>query len=733
MRKRQLSKIVGYLSGVAATAVLPGAVQAQSSADAGNVVITDEIIVTALRREERLQEVPAALSVLDGTALQAKGAQDYRDYVTSVPGVSYAEGGLRGMRVTIRGVSDGVGATDPLTGIYIDETPVTESFQATLDPSVYDVERVEILKGPQGTLYGSGSMGGTVRVITKKPKLNRWEGALEGTVSDVAHGGANGRVDGVVNVPVVDDRVALRVSGGYRKDAGWIDNVRRGEKNVNTVEKTNARAQLLLQPGDDTTVVLGFLYQKEDLGNPFYDDLGLPDYQTARIYRDSADSDAKLYSATIQHDFDWMSLLSATNYMTKHTVNRGDSTVSLRPLVAALAGVALGDDEGVGVESGNKLNLFTQEVRLSSVGQNRLDWVVGAFYSNVVTDATTVFDFSQAPSTTGVTTGAAFYDSAQEYRTRQIAAFGELTLNVTDALSLTAGLRAFDVDQRNTLADSGILNGGTTVKQQKASSASSTKKFLAKYQATPDTMIYAQAVQGYRNGGPTGGFPHSACAADLAAIGYSSVPTQYSPDKLWNYEIGSKNTLLDGRMTLNGSAFYIDWSDIQTAIGLSCGFSLTTNSGQATSKGLELDVSFKPIPGLTLAAAGAYIDAKIKEAAVGGAARDGDPLPLTAKWSWNISAMYEHDLTGDLTGFVRAEVNHVGKRWNTFRSVTARARRLDDYTTLGVRVGVSGESWSAALFASNLTDKRYVTYTPGTNYEVVGTPRVIGLNARINY
>lgn len=733
MRHLALSGLVGPVSTLAVAAFASGGVLAQPATESSAAVVLEEIVVTALRREQRLQDVPAAITVLDGDTLASKGGQDYRDYLTSIPGVSFAESGLRAVRVTIRGVSDGIGATDPLTGIYIDETPITESFQATLDPSVHDLDRVEVLKGPQGTLYGSGSMGGTVRVITKKPRLDAFEGTAEATVGGVSGGGVNRRVDGVLNVPLAEDRVALRISGGYRKDAGWIDDIQRADDDGNTVEKTNGRAQLLLKPGENTSMIFGVLYQEEELGIPFFDDLALPDYQTARVYRQSGGSEARLYSATIQHDSDWMSLISASNYLVKDTINSTDSTTTARGLLAALAGVALSPTEGVGVESGNDLNLFTQEVRVSSVGENRLDWVVGGFYSNAVTDFTTLFDFSQAPSTAGLITGAAFYDAKQEYRTRQIAAFGEITLNVTEQLSLTAGLRAFDVDQRNALRGDGILNGGSTATLQEASNSSTTKKFLAKYQVTDDNMLYAQASQGYRNGGPTGGFPLAACAPHLAAVGYSTVPTQYGPDELWNYEVGSKNTFLDGRMAFNAAAFYIDWSDIQSTIGLACGFSFIDNAGEAVSKGAEMEASVMPIAGLTFTAAAAYTSAKIDQAAPGTAAGDGDPLPLSPEWSWNFSTHYQRDLTNHLTGFVRGEVNHVGERWNMFRSIAARGQELDAYTTFNLRIGVAAKTWSAALFGTNLTNERIVTWAPGINYEIVAMPRVVGLNVKFEY
>lgn len=727
--------------GVAFGALATGSAQAQSQTTKASEAAApgdqgNDIIVTALRRSERVQDVPAAITAIDGATLAAKGAQDYRDYLNTVPGVNFSDNGYRSSRITIRGISDGFGATDPLTGVYIDEAPVTEGGQPTIDPALYDVERVEVLKGPQGTLYGSGAMGGTVRVITKKPRLDVFEGSAEATVSDTDHGGWNRRIDGVVNIPIARDLLALRVSAGYRKDDGWIKDVFRNDDNANFTEKTSARAQLLLKPGPDTSITLGALYQKENLGIPAFADIALPENQSYRVFKQSGKSESQLYSLTIQQDFASMSLISATNYLKKDSVNNIDATTSIRPLVAHFfPGVILGANEGVGVSTPGNLELFTQEVRLSSSGKRQLEWLIGGFYSNSVTKIPQTFNFSQAPSTTGKFTDAQFYLSSSTPRTRQIAGFGELTLNITDQLAATAGVRVFDVDQSNLSTASGALNGGSTSTSLRAHVTSATQKYALKYKVTPNNLLYIQAVQGYRNGGANYPVPQAACGANLAELGYSSAPSSYGPDRLWNFEVGSKNTLDGGRVTLNGSAYYIKWTDIQSSISLTCGFGFIANSGKATSKGFELDASVRPVKGLTLNGSLAYTDARIIHAAPGTQARDGNRLPLSPNWSWNVSAQYEQPFDRNLSGFVRGELNYVGERWNGFAGLGPRATLLDAYTTANARVGLQGKNWSAAIFATNLFDTHIVYFRSlgGTPYDVVGQPRVIGLTTRIGF
>jgi iron complex outermembrane receptor protein len=732
MRTRQFSKVCVLLSGAGAAALMSDAVRAQSTPD--SVPVLEEVIVTAEHREQRLLDVPAAISVLSSSSLEAKNALDFRDYLTTVPGVNFTQGNIGQMRVAIRGISDGVSSYDPLTGIYIDEAPVTEGYAPTLDPDIYDLERVEVLKGPQGTLYGAGSMGGTVRIITKKPVLNTYQASADATVSDTEGGGVNERVDLAVNVPILEDRMALRLSGGYRHDAGWIDDIKRHVEDANDVDKRNFHGQLLLRPDENTSVILSLLYQKAKAGQPDWEDIGLGDYQTARAYSAYTDIEAKLYSLTIQHDTDWMSVSSATNYVRKNTGGGADFTSTVRGLLAALSHITLGPSEGVGLLNRDAFDGFTQEVRLASRGKHVLDWTLGGFYSYDETNFGQAVDFSAAPSTQGVVTGPGFLQSAQTYSTKQVAGFGELTYNITDRIAATGGGRVFNVLQQTTVVGSGILNGGNTQSQAQANNSSQIGKFALKYQPSADNMLYAQAAQGYRNGVPTGATLPPVCLPQAAALGYTTIPQLVRPDSLWNYEIGSKNRLMQGRATINVAAFYIDWKDIQSSVSLPCGGGFSINGGRAVSEGGEFEGTVQPLEGLTLTGSATYVDAYLSSPAPGVRANPGDRLPDTSKWSANASAQYETRVTNTLNGFIRGEANYVGDRWNNFRAIGApRAVLMDPYTTLTLRLGLSHDNWTAALFGTNLTNRHVVLLNSGTTYREVAAPRTIGLNVRYDY
>ncbi|MFC3051526.1 TonB-dependent receptor [Kordiimonas pumila] len=744
--KRNKRLQASWLASVSTVSIIAGqmltmlTMTAQSNAaEIDDTPVFEEIVVTALRRDQRLQDVPAALSVLGATKLYDRGAKDFRDYLQVVPGVSFGETGYRSSRVVIRGVSDGLGTTASLAGIYIDEVPVTETRQPTFDPSIYDVERVEVLKGPQGTLYGSGSMGGTIRVILNKPQLDGFEGQTEGTIGDVSHGGINYKLDSVLNIPIVTDKLGLRVVGSYRNDSGFIDDTLRNETNANSIEKKNVRVALRWKPSDLTTIDAAYLYQKEDLGTPNFSEAmpGDPIYTQRRQYRQTGPSETELYSFTLNHEFSFGSLVSSTNYLDKFSAANIDATNSFRGIMGMITGVLIPTSEGFGINTEGDYRVFSQEVRLASHSGDTIEWLIGGFYSEVKNGFAQYADLSSAPSVSSLLTGKQVFDSLENDKTRQLAAFGEITWNATEKLALTAGLRVFDIDQDVEQFGSGILAGGSSQVNLEANSSSVNQKYRIAFKPTADSLLYAQAAQGFRQGGANGPVPQSICGADLANLGYSSTPSQYGSDDLWSYEIGSKNTLLDSKATLNAAAYYTKWSNIQNLVSLpTCLFSFTGNAGEAEIKGIDLDTSIQPIEGLSLGVALSYVDAKITETAPGIKPNVGDRLPFVAKWSWAANARYEFPLTALVTAFVYTDVNYVGKRWNTFEGNGVTATQLPSYYLANLRFGIMKDSWTASIFATNLFNKYYAVNRQTSavqTYDVVGEPRVIGVNLKLTY
>lgn len=738
LRIRGATRLATGVFALGALATLSPARSAED-ATADSSAVLQEVVVTAERRAEKAQDVPAAIAVLSGDSLAAQGAQDYRDYLNNVPGVNYSEVGYRGSRTVIRGVSDGFSQTDPLTGTYIDEAPVNQTNSPTFDPSLYDIDRIEVLKGPQGTLYGAGSMGGTLRIITKKPELNTFEGAAEATYGDIDHGGSTYRVDSVLNAPLVTDLAAFRLVGTYRDQQGFIDNVYpvTGRPDINTVQKKNARAQFLVTPESNTTVLLGFMWQAEALGGSEYADIGLPRYEQSRAYHESGPSQARLTSLTITHNFSGATLTSATNYLDRNTTQDVDATASFAGIVGLLTGAPLSPTEGLGVQTLEHFTVLSEEMRIQSDSDGPFRWLGGVFFSDQSSQVTQTFDPSQAPSIASLFTGPQLYQDVTNAYVRQLAGFGEVSYRFTDKLSGTAGLRVFNFKQHDTDVGNGLLNGGMSGDDLHASDTSKTQKYVLDYKLTPENHVYAQAAQGFRAGGPNTTVPQSLCGADLAALGYKSTPTQYQPDRLWNYEVGSKNTLLDNRMTLDGAVYYIDWNRIQSSIGLpTCLFDFTTNGGHAVSKGTELEASIVPLARWNVSGSIAYTDAKLVTAAAGTGISSGDELPLVSRLSWNLSSDYGVPLAAGLTGTLHVDVSRVGSRWDTYASLNPYTREMPAYITTNLRIGVAGDRWAASVYATNLFDTYVITYAAPSAvapYDVLGLPRVIGVNARYSF
>lgn len=716
----------------------PATAQAQPIADAGaEPDLLNEVVVTALRRSQRLQDVPAAIDVVSGERLARMNAKGFGDYLNNDPGVSYSDQGYYGSRFAIRGVSDGYQPTDALTGVYLDEAPVSQggavNGSPTFDPTLYDVDRVEILKGPQGTLYGSGAMGGTVRIILNKPDLQAIGGSLSASIGQVDHGGTNWQGDGALNVPIVQDRLALRLVAGYRDDAGYIDDPSRGAKDVNSVKKGNARAALRFRPEPDTTIDLSAIYQHESFGAAPKADAGLGQYQQSRKYGEGGSSEIKLYGLTVTHDFGGANLVSSTNYMAKQNAHAIDSTRVFGRLLGNISGVTLKPTEGVGLADHPRYSQVSQEVRLASQGERQLDWLVGAYYQHGKTVGNEFIDVGQSPTLSALLTNDEAYHDVFSDRTQQIAGFGEVTYHLTSRLSAAAGLRVFKVDQHRSDHGDGLLNGGPSETASRAKETSHIEKFNLSYKLAQDDLIYAQAAQGYRNGGGNTPVPKDVCGADLAALGYAAAPSQYPADKLWNYEVGSKNTLLGGKVTLNAAAYYIDWRDLQTSVNLpTCLFSFQVDGGHATSKGAELAASVKPVRGLTISGSAAYTDAKLTSAAAGSGLEAGQALPFVSKWSSNLNAQYDFPLAAAYDGFVRGEINYYGPRWTQFEAL-AGSVQLPAATVLNLSLGVTHDTWSVSLSANNLLDARVLNQksilglTPG---EYLGEPRVVSLSAR---
>ena len=684
------------------------ALMAPYAASAEEAVPTDEIVVTAQKRAQPLQDVPLSISALTAEQIEKRGFDGFTDYARSVPGLSFVDRGSGRNKITLRGVSTGVDQNHQSpVGIYIDETPVSFPNNEP-DLRLYDVERIEVLRGPQGTLYGAGSMGGTIRMITAKPKLDRIEASVSGSLSTTRHGDESVALNGMINVPLATDKVAMRTVFYYRNEGGFVDNAQLGKSNVNDAETWGARFSLKMAPSETFDATASILLQRSDFGGTQEIDPTLADLTQRRAVAELRSDDLTVYSLVLHNDFGWADLVSTTSYLDRKINDNRDVTAFLGVPVPVWLNNVVPDKN------------FVQEIRLASPSGGTVEWIAGLYYSR---RKNSLYQLAWHGGLFGIPTTTPLLDSDINNVTKQYAAFGELSVNVTEALKITGGLRAFKVKERFSKVSDGIIAGGFSSDSGGSSESKINPKINISYKATPDILVYAQAAQGFRVGGPNTTIP---------PLGGVSAPATFDSDSLWNYEVGFKSDFLGGKGTFNASLFYIDWSDIQVTVTRPDGFSYVTNGDKAKSKGAEVELSLRPVGGLELGATLAYTDAYLAANSASGAGLKGDRIPAVPKWSYDIFGRYSFPLSDALSGYMQANIQHVGGSYNGFPSDVPAPDLQHSYELANAKIGVETGDLDISLFVNNLFDKRaelFVDTTLGDQRINVNRPRTFGISA----
>ena len=714
---------------------LPGLAQAQ---DAPAVAPTpaaapqpegDEIIVTAQKRVERLIDVPQSVSVISGESLDEQHAQRLSDYLTKIPSANVVESQAGSSRIVLRGINaGGVAAT---VATYIDEAPFGSAtglangavLAPDLDPS--DLERVEILRGPQGTLYGANSLGGLVKFVTVAPNSREFGAAGELGVEDVADGSTGWWARAAGNVPLSAD-AAVRVSGYYRKDPGYIDDPLLGS-NVNDGSTYGGRLSALVRPTEKLRLRASVLLQNIRSNGTNTVDVdpitlkpALGDLEHSRLIKEPNDVDYRLYNFTADYDFGSVSLVSATSYGTLDQDGVFDGSGVYGPILTSILGTPL----GAAVDQGMRQRRFTQEVRLASNSNGIFEWTVGGFYTREKNrlsqnlfgiDGTTG---DRIPSLDGLII------VSLPSRYREIAGFANATWHISSRFDLTAGGRYSSNKQSVVQNTDGLFAGGASRFDGKSSDNVFTYSIAPTFKLNPNTRIYARIAKGYRPGGPNA----------VSPLAPSGVPRQFGPDTTTNYEVGVKAQSSDRRLSAEVSAFLVDWKNVQLLAQVQ-GFGVNTNGGSARSKGFEATVDFRPIRNLTLYANGAYVDAYLTKDAdpvfVGG--RKGDPLPYNPKWRSTIGAEFEHPLSSTITGRAGISWLYTGPRRSDF-DPAAGQKRITDFGLVDAHAGVDIGRFRIDAFARNLTNSRGIvnvgtaTATRDGSYTAsVVRPRSFGL------
>lgn len=656
-----------------------------------------EIIVTATKRDESLQTVPIAITALTSEALENLGAVNFEDFARTVPGLDFANLGAGQNRVTIRGISTFSGVS--VIGIYLDDSPIASPINYT-QPSLalYDLERIEVLRGPQGTLYGEGSLGGTIRYITHPAELDKFDANVDSTVSHTERGGTNYSAGAMFNAPLVDGVLAIRGELQHREDSGYIEDVPLGLDQFNKMHTDEVRLKTTLKATDELTVRASGMYQNIVQGGPNVESLDAPlnSYQNFDTAPESYRDRLAQADITVEYRMPWAALQSATSYFSRST----NQDVQSRAL-------ELYDEETPFPFYSfidNTYKVITEELRASSVLEGPFKWVGGFYFKrqNVIQNEN---DYD--------TNGAGPYlDTIYQNQTfRQEALFGELTYSVTQALSATVGLRWFDEHQ------TAITQAGEvfTVDADKV-----IPKGLVQYQFTPDRMIYVSATEGFRSGG-------------VNLYDVPGINTTYKPDTTWNYELGSKLGFLDHRLIVDTSLYYIDWHNLQTFVArpdIGPFVYFVENVSAARSKGAEVEITYAPpvLPGVTLGFSGNLTDARYtKDAPFEGPA--GNRLPQVPADKWSAYTQYSAPLSGGIEGFARADVEHTGLFYNEGSNTLTSG----GYTLLNVRAGVTiGRHWRIEAFVDNATDTVANLYRYYDSYYGVfrNRPRTAGIDLR---
>jgi iron complex outermembrane recepter protein len=736
---------------VSASALTLFAVPAASVAQSASGQL-EEVVVTATRRAEPLQDVPLSISAFSQEDLTTKGIVGYEGLARETPGVVLNRPSANFNNFTARGIAtNGYGANLQNTvAIYIDELPISTIGNTTvLDPNLYDVERIEFLRGPQGTLFGSGSLSGAVRILTRSPDLTAFAASAMVDTGLTDGDALRQRYNGMVNVPLVDNRLGLRVVGFYRDEEGYLENVGTGKRNSNTLLDHGGRAILLWEPLERLS--LRFLASHEH-SNPEDSSLTSPSLGERKRVSDRPDlfvGKLTTYNATINYELGGAQLTSSStwsNFDQKFFVD--------------LAGT-FGGGIAFGLDAYGYQETFVEEARLASTTDGKFDWVIGGFYLDRRHDVDyfyrSTLEFLAARRITGLPDE--YYQRQYTHaKSHEIAGFGELTYHLTDRFWLTGGMRYGSLDAQAFTEGGynsaylayavGGLSGPLPITQiapavgAKAKGDRPSYKLSASWEPTPALTGYATVSTGFR--APVvnafAGRPSVVNVNDLI------IPSGADTDKLKNYEIGAKGRWLNGRLSANLALYVIDWEDIQVqANRTSDSVQFATNIGAARSKGFEFEVTATPVSDLTFGLSGSFNEARVTELSPSEAAISGavpDARLAAPKFQGSAFLQYGFDLVASARGYATLNFQHVDSFPSSFPRVPGAPNRVsptygytDSYNNVNATLGATMGSLAVTAYVENLFDDDSVTYIHPEAFLAsrFGTmrPRTVGL--RLNY
>ncbi|WP_175597134.1 TonB-dependent receptor [Peristeroidobacter soli] len=704
--------------------------------------LLQEIIVTASRREERLRDTPSAITAITGANLETMGVQSFRDYASLVPGLSQRDTGAPGLgTIILRGMNTGGQQTTNTTAYYVDDTVFTASgflsqgALVTPEPELAEIDRIEVLKGPQGTLYGASSLGGLIRIVTKKPDASEAYGNVRTEFTTMSGGEEGYMIRGSLNAPIVRDKLAIQAAGYKRSLPGFADNVATGTEDANSSDLYGGRVVVRATPTDDLTIDVSGLIQNIENDGYSYESL-VPgtqrplygDYKYDHYRNFGSSLKYRLANATLTWaGLDAGSLIASASYAEYDVNTRSDATSTYVPVAQARAPVVLGTaipaNTGALANPSPSMDKFTADVRFVSNRMGPVEFMGGVFYTQE--DSVYDIDILLQDRATGANLPSPLdllYHTQTTSDYEELAGYGNLTYFITDRLDIQGGIRYARNEQRASIRGPNALYAYVSLPKLEFPFEDSQSTYLATVRWRPSDSIstYLRAASGYRPGGPqTNSNPPP------------GAPLLIDPDTVWNYEAGVKGTFLDGALSTNFSVYHIDWKKIQLNALDASGVLLQTNGGDAEVDGVELELIAQPISGLTLTANAGYTDARIVSVLPGVStatgARVGDNLPLTPEYTVAFTADQRISLTNDMTGLLGATLRYQSDMPNNYAaSTTAAQRTLASITTVDLRGGVEFDRYTIQLRAQNLLNE-HAYLSVANNVATVIQPRSITL------
>jgi outer membrane receptor protein involved in Fe transport len=794
--------IAGVASGLACLVPLTALAQAaaaaaQPASAAASEPEVQQVVVTAQKRKEDIRDVPLAVSVVTGEQLQAQQIGNVEDLTRNIPNLSFSSQAGAGLStIEIRGISSQAGSAT--VSVYLDDVSLTTRnlySQGTAEPRFFDLDHVEVLRGPQGTLYGASSLGGTIKFISNQPDLKHVGGYAYGEISYTDHGGWNNQVEGVLNLPIAVDTVALRLGVQTGHDSGYIDQVDPStlkviQKGINTFDWVTFKGTLKANLGNGWTLTPAFFSQEASTGDIDAAYLAVGDYQTApgnqtgaplakfqtsKIVREPGNDRLNVPSITLDGDIGIGNLTTVLSGYQRRFKRVQDGTsinstyigeVTTDPVLGAIVG-----NLPSAVDLDNKIDQTSLEARIASrdydpkTGANPISWIAGIYTADTKTqvfDNEPVFGINAAFQNAGQNiedpadlqdafpndfVGDSSYYSARHYHDKQAAGFGEVTWHMSPKLSGTIGLRYSQASQHFTREGNYYYAGGPSSAVIDTKEDATTPRFAMNWQMDPSTSVYANIAKGFRFGGANRPVPDTPLVeSDLEMLGLPGhPPASFNPDSLWNYEVGSKSDLWDHSVSLNLAAYFIDWKNIQQDVTLpNAGFDFETNTGNATSYGLEAELRARATKNLTVIASAGWTHATFSEdvPALGTNpdtgllnVRKGDPIEGVPVGNANIGLDYHWAVTDAAGAFVRGNLQWVGKSHGSlFRGDNDYNRPA--YTTVDASAGMNFDRWELTFFIKNLTNNDTAIQHPSiqdVSEAYYLRPRTIGASANYTF